>query len=72
VRLVPLSKAMTFSCPHFDIEKDACWRLKTPCVPGRPGCVLRNNSVFAVPVEERLAGEAPRAKAAAKQPRRRK
>jgi len=63
---------MTFSCPHFDIEKDACWRLKTPCVPGRPGCVLRNNSVFAVPVEERLAGEKPRAKAAVKQPRRRK
>jgi hypothetical protein len=54
---------MTFSCPHFDIERDACWRLKTPCVPGRPGCVLRNNSVFAVPVEERLAGEKPKPRA---------
>ena len=30
-------------------------RVCKPCVPGQPGCVLRNNSVFAVPVEERLA-----------------
>jgi hypothetical protein len=44
---------MTFSCPHFDIERDACLRLKTDCVPGRPGCVLAG-SVFAVPVEQRL------------------
>lgn len=29
-------------------------RLKTDCVPGRRGCVLEGNSVFAVPVEERL------------------
>ena len=45
---------MSFSCPHFGINADACLRLKTDCVPGRPGCVLPNNSVFAVPVEERL------------------
>jgi hypothetical protein len=44
---------MTFCCPHFDIEREACLRLKTDCVPGRPGCVLVG-SVFAVPVEERL------------------
>ncbi len=46
---------MTFSCPHYDIDKDKCWRLKTECVPGRPGCVMRNNSRFAVPAEQRMA-----------------
>ncbi len=45
----------SFSCPHFDMERDTCMRLDAPCVPGRLGCVLRRNSVFAVPVEERLA-----------------
>jgi hypothetical protein len=44
---------MSFSCPHFDIDRDACLRLKTDCVPGRPGCVLAG-SCFAVPVEQRL------------------
>ncbi len=36
-------------------------RTDKDCVPGRPGCVLRENSVFAVPVEERLRerGEEP-------------
>jgi hypothetical protein len=51
---------MSFSCPHFDFDREGCWRLDRPCVPGRPGCVLRKTSVFAVPVEERLAGEARR------------
>ncbi len=45
---------MSFACPHFDVAKDYCLRLDAECVPGRPGCVLRNNSVFYVPVEERL------------------
>jgi len=44
----------SFSCPHFEMAKDFCTRLRTDCVPGRPGCVLANNSVFAVPVEERI------------------
>ena len=44
---------MSFACPHFDIDRDACLRLKTDCVPGRKGCVL-DGSVFAVPVEQRL------------------
>jgi hypothetical protein len=52
----------SFSCPHFDLEDDWCTKLRTDCVPGRPGCVLRNNSVFAVPVEQRI-----REKAAARQ-----
>jgi len=45
---------MSFSCPHFEIARDACLRLKTDCVPGRPGCVLGQQAVFAVPVEERI------------------
>jgi hypothetical protein len=45
---------MSFSCPHFRIDDEHCVRLKTDCVPGRRGCVLEGNSVFAVPIEERL------------------
>ena len=52
----------SFSCSHLEIESDYCLRLRTDCVPGRPGCVLSKNSVFAVPVEERI-----RAKAEARQ-----
>lgn len=48
---------MSFSCPHFDFKESSCVRLAKRCVPGRPGCVLRSNSVFAVPVEERLKDE---------------
>ncbi len=44
----------SFSCPNFDMERDYCLRLRTDCVPGRPGCVLAKTSVFAVPVEERI------------------
>jgi len=35
-------------------------RVRSDCVPGRPGCVLRGNSVFAVPPEERLRDKATR------------
>lgn len=44
---------MSFSCPHFDPNHDACLRLKTDCIPGRPGCVIKG-AVFAVPVEQRI------------------
>ena len=47
----------SFSCPHFDCCTDECRRVKAECVPGRPGCVLCKNSVFAVPWEERLAAK---------------
>ena len=47
----------SFSCPHFDCLADACLRLRAECVPGRPGCVLCKNSVFAVPWQERLAAK---------------
>ena len=44
----------SFSCPHYDHDRDDCLRLGAECVPGRPGCVLFGNSVFALPWEERL------------------
>jgi hypothetical protein len=44
----------SFSCPHYDANHDDCLRLPAECVPGRPGCVLFKNSVFAVPWEQRL------------------
>jgi hypothetical protein len=43
----------SFSCPHCDMALEFCLRLRTDCVPGRPGCVLAN-CVFAVPAEERI------------------
>lgn len=52
---------MTFTCPHLRPDDEWCLLLKTDCVPGRPGCVLRKaGTVFLVPVEERirLAAEA--------------
>lgn len=45
---------MSFSCPHFCPDEEQCLRLKTDCVPGRPGCVLGPKTVFATPVEERI------------------
>jgi len=45
---------MSFSCPHFCPDEEHCLRLKTDCVPGRPGCVLGKKVVFATPVEERI------------------
>lgn len=44
----------SFSCPHYDQCHEACVRIGDVCVPGRPGCVLYRNSVFAVPWEVRL------------------
>jgi hypothetical protein len=44
----------SFACPHYDTVKDGCLRLKTDCVPGRRGCVLRSKSVFAFLTAERV------------------
>lgn len=44
----------SFSCPHYDSNRDACDRIGDFCVPGRPGCVLFGNSKFAVPWQQRL------------------
>lgn len=48
----------SFSCPHFDQADDYCDRVEADCVPGRPGCVLSRNSVFAIPVEQRIQEQA--------------
>lgn len=45
---------MSFSCPYFRPDDEACLRLKTDCVPGRKGCVLPASTVFAVPAEQRV------------------
>ena len=52
---------MSFSCPHFDVERDYCLLLEADCVAGQPGCVLRHTSVFYVPAEERLKAKASEA-----------
>lgn len=44
----------TFTCPHHNVPEDWCLLLRTDCVPGRPGCVLRGKNTFLVPVEERI------------------
>ncbi len=48
----------SFSCPHYNERDGTCRRVTDDCVPGRTGCVLRNNSKFAVPVEERIRQKA--------------
>lgn len=45
--------AVSFSCPHFRPDDEACLRLNTDCVPGRRGCVIKD-AVFAVPAEVRV------------------
>lgn len=45
---------MSFSCPHFRPNDEHCLRLNTDCVPGRRGCVIGKETVFAVPAEERV------------------
>lgn len=44
----------SFSCPHYVQQTDVCMRLHDVCVPGRPGCVLPKNTVFAIPWQVRL------------------
>lgn len=46
--------AMSFSCPHFRPDDEHCLRLNTDCVPGRRGCVISSDTVFAVPAELRV------------------
>ncbi len=31
---------MSFSCRNYDFDHENCAKLKTECIPGRPGCVL--------------------------------
>ncbi len=61
LRRGPDTASVSFFCAHFDTESDACQRLRVPCVPGRPGCVLQGKVTFLVPPAERVAkAPAPR------------
>ncbi len=53
-----IAGAMTFTCPHLRPDDEWCLLLRTDCVCGRPGCVMRGSSVFLVPVEERIRAAA--------------
>lgn len=44
----------SWSCPHFDEAADHCRRVKAACVPGRKGCILPKNLVFATPPQLRV------------------
>lgn len=45
---------MSFSCPHFRLNDEWCLRLNTDCIPGRRGCILPKDTVYAVPPEVRV------------------
>jgi hypothetical protein len=45
---------MTFSCKNFDFNSENCVKLKTECIPGRPGCVLVGKVKFSEDIEKRL------------------
>ena len=45
---------MTFSCKNFDFNSENCMKLKTDCIPGRPGCVLEGKVKFSEVIETRL------------------
>jgi len=45
----------SFSCPHLNTAETFCNRIKTDCVPGRAGCVLKSSKYeFAIPASERI------------------
>jgi hypothetical protein len=45
---------MTFYCQNYDINKDACKRLRGECIPGRRGCVLEGRVVVREELAERI------------------
>jgi hypothetical protein len=45
---------MTFSCKNFDFNAENCMKLKTDCIPGRPGCVLEGKVRFSEDIENKL------------------
>ncbi|MFB6344324.1 MAG: hypothetical protein ABEK50_00925 [bacterium] len=44
----------SFTCPHMKVKERYCMRLKAECVPGRPGCIIPDDTNFNVGWEERL------------------
>jgi hypothetical protein len=45
---------MTFHCKNYDINKDACRRLKGECIPGRGGSVLEGRVAVSEELAERI------------------
>ena len=45
---------MTFSCKNFDFNSNDCIKLKSDCIPGRPGCVLEGRVKFSEEIEKKL------------------
>jgi hypothetical protein len=45
---------MTFSCKNFDFNSENCLKLKSECIPGRPGCVLEGRVTFSEEIEKKL------------------
>jgi len=45
---------MTFSCKNFDFNTEDCIKLKSDCIPGRPGCVLEGKVSFSEEIEKKL------------------
>jgi hypothetical protein len=45
---------MTFSCKNFDFNTENCLKLKSDCIPGRPGCVLEGRVSFSEEIEKKL------------------
>ncbi len=44
----------SFSCTFMEYEKRYCYRINAECVPGRPGCILPDDTKFNVDWKQRL------------------
>ncbi|MEW6501626.1 MAG: hypothetical protein ACOY8P_06760 [Thermodesulfobacteriota bacterium] len=49
---------MTFACTNYDYNTDTCQKLRTDCIPGRPGCVLEGKVKLSEELQKRIAGVA--------------
>ena len=47
---------MTFACTNYDYNTDKCQKLKTECIPGRPGCVLEGKVKLSEELQKRITG----------------
>jgi len=46
---------MTFACTNYDYNTDKCQKLKTECIPGRPGCVLDGKVKLSEELQKRIS-----------------
>lgn len=45
---------MSFSCQNYEFDTDKCRKLKSDCIPGRPGCVLEGRVALSEELERRI------------------